>query len=66
MERSDALLELTDESFADIEPKHRDDVAIARVHTEAWNSFTGPSLSPDGAAPEGLIGLTSGCEQSRS
>jgi len=57
VERSDALLELTDGSFAEIEPKHMDDVGVAWVLTEAWNSFTAASLSLDGAAPEDFIGL---------
>ncbi len=63
MERSDSLLELTDESFAEIEPKHMDDVAAAWVLFEALNMA---SLSADGAAPEDLIraeSLASGCER---
>lgn len=54
MERGNALLELTDESFAEIEPKDMDDVRVAWELTEAWNSFTAASLSLDGAAAEDL------------
>jgi hypothetical protein len=35
VERSDTLLELRDEAFAGIEPKHIDDVAVTWVRTEA-------------------------------
>ena len=54
MERGNTLLELMDESFVEIEPKDMDDVRVAWVLTEDWNSFTAASLSLDSAAPEDL------------
>jgi hypothetical protein len=56
MVRCDTLLELMDESSAEIEPKHRHDDCGSFL-TAAWKSLTAASLSVGCAAPADLIGL---------